>query len=127
MRKYLLLLCAIALSTIGLANDGVFYTSGNQLIPITETEISVKKEILDITRQQDNKMLVHVYYEFFNPGNEKTLLVGFEAMPPGGAWGMEEEEYKKITNHPYIYDFTVKINGKPLDYQVAHVELEGDY
>jgi hypothetical protein len=37
---------------------------------------------------------VHVYYEFFNPGEEKTLLVGFEAMPPGGAWDISEEEYK---------------------------------
>lgn len=126
MRKYLLFFCAILLSSLGRANDGVFYTSGNQLIPITETEISVKKEILSITRE-DNKMLVHVYYEFFNPGDEKTLLVGFEAMPPGGAWGMEEEEYKKITNHPYIYDFTVKINGQPQSYQVAHVEREGEY
>lgn len=60
MRKYLLFFCAILLSSLGRANDGVFYTSGNQLIPITETEISVKKEILSITRE-DNKMLVHVY------------------------------------------------------------------
>ena len=106
---------------MGFANDGVYYTSGNQLIPITETEIAVKKEILDITRQ-NNKMLVHVYYEFFNPGEEKTLLVGFEAMPPSGAWGMSEEEYRKLTDHPYIQDFTVTINGQALKYQVSHVD-----
>ena len=108
------------------ANDGVYYTSGNQLIPITETEISVKKEILDITRQ--NRLIqVHVYYEFFNPGNEKTLLVGFEAMPPGGAWDITEEEYKQLTDHPNIHDFTVTINGERLNYQVAHVEENEGY
>ena len=126
MRKYLLFLCAIVLSTISFANDGVYYTSGNQLIPITETEIAVKKEILDITRK-DGVMQVHVYYEFYNPGEEKTLLVGFEALPPSGAWEMSEEEYKRLTDHPFIQDFTVKINGQALKYQVSHVENDGNY
>ncbi len=121
MKKTLILLVMV-LSFIGAkANDGVYYTSGNHLIPITETEISVKKEVLDI-RRRDHKIHVHVYYEFFNPGNEKTLLVGFEAMPPGGAWDITEEEYKKLTDHPYMHDFTVYINGERLDYQVSHVE-----
>lgn len=121
MKKTLILLMMV-LSFIGAkANDGVYYTSGNQLIPITETEISVKKEVLDITRR-DHMIHVHVYYEFFNPGNEKTLLVGFEAMPPSGAWDISEEEYKKLTDHPYIHDFTVYINGERLNYQVSHVE-----
>lgn len=121
MKKTLILLVMV-LSFIGAkANDGVYYTSGNHLIPITETEISVKKEVLDI-RRCDHKIHVHVYYEFFNPGNEKTLLVGFEAMPPGGAWDITEEEYKKLTDHPYMHDFTVYINGERLDYQVSHVE-----
>ena len=121
MKKILLLLYVIIFNITCWANDGVYYTSGNQLIPITETQISVQKEILDIT-QQDSKMLVHVYYEFYNPGEEKTLLVGFEALPPSGAWSMSEEEYKKLTDHPYIQDFTVKINGQSLKYQVSHVD-----
>ena len=117
----------LALPFIGLrANDGVYYTSGNQLIPITETEISVKKEVLDVTRR-NNQIHVHVYYEFFNPGKEKTLLVGFEAMPPGGVWGTTEEEYMTITEHPNIHDFTVVINGQHLGYQVSHVEDRDNY
>ena len=44
------------------ANDGVFYASGNQLIPITETEISVQKEVLTINRVGDH-LEVTVYYE----------------------------------------------------------------
>ena len=125
--KKLFVSLLLALAFIGAkANDGVYYTSGNHLIPITETEISVKKEILDITRQ-NGQIQVHVYYEFINPGNEKTLLVGFEAMPPGGVWEMTEEEYRKLTGHPNIHDFTVTINGQRLDYQVSHVENRENY
>ena len=125
--KKLVFICLFLLTIVGAkANDAVFYATGNQLVPINETEISVKKEILDITRE-NNEIHVHVYYEFFNPGNERTLLVGFEAMPPGGVWGTTEEEYKKYTDHPYIHDFTVTINGQRLTYQVAHVENEENY
>ena len=125
--KKLVFICLFLLAIVGAkANDAVFYATGNQLVPINETEISVKKEILDITRE-NKEIHVHVYYEFFNPGNEKTLLVGFEAMPPGGVWETTEEEYKKYTDHPYIHDFTVTINGQRLNYQVAHVVSEGNY
>ena len=126
MKKLILCLCAILIDIISWANDAVFFTSGNQLIPITETQISVQKEILDITRK-DNKIHVHVYYEFFNPGAEKTLLVGFEAMPPSGAWDIEEDDLMKLTTHPNISDFTVKINGQNLGYKVSHVDLAGNY
>ncbi len=121
MKKTLILLL-LAFAFFGAkANDGVYFTSGNQLIPITETEISVKKEVLEVTRR-DQMIYVHVYYEFFNPGNDKTLLVGFEALPPSGAWDIPEEDYKNLTDHPYMHDFTVYINGQRLNYQVSHVE-----
>lgn len=126
MKRLILCLYAVFFSIVSLANDGVYFTSGNQLIPITETQIAVKKEILDITRV-GNQMHVHVYYEFFNPGEEKTLLVGFEAMSPGGAWETSEEELKAITTHPYISDFTVTVNGEKIDYQVSHVSEENYY
>ena len=59
MKKAFILLLML-ISFIGAkANDGVYYTSGNQLIPITETEISVRKEILDITKRND-QIQVHV-------------------------------------------------------------------
>lgn len=126
MKKAFILLLMLIPFIGAKANDGVYYTSGNQLIPITETEISVRKEILDITKRND-QIQVHVYYEFYNPGNEKTLLVGFEALPPGGVWETTEEEYRKLTNHPNIHDFTVTINGGRLDYQVSHVENDENY
>ena len=75
--KRLLTFAACCLSTLfAFANDGVFYAAGNQLIPITETDISVKKEVLTLNRV-GNHIEVTVYYEFFNPVGEKELLVGF--------------------------------------------------
>ena len=35
------------------ANDGVFYASGNNLIPIKENAISMQKEILNLNRDGD--------------------------------------------------------------------------
>lgn len=127
MKKLISFLCAIVISIASFANDGVYYVSGNQLIPISETQISVQKEILSITRSDNGNLFVNVYYEFFNPGEEKNLLVGFEAMSPSGAWDTTEEEANNFTTHPYISDFTVKINGQNLKYEVSHVENTDNY
>ena len=100
------------------ANDGVFYASGNQLIPITETEISVQKEVLTINRVGDH-LEVTVYYEFFNPVGEKELLVGFEAQSAYNG----KDPMTTFPKHPYIRNFKVVVNGKPLSYEVANVPL----
>ncbi|MCR4964666.1 MAG: YARHG domain-containing protein [Bacteroidales bacterium] len=111
----LLICCLSALFTF--ANDGVFYASGNQLIPITETDISVKKEVLTINRVA-NHLEVNVYYEFFNPVGEKDLLVGFEAMSPYNGL----DPIKAFPNHPHIRNFKVIMNGETLPFEIAHVE-----
>ena len=73
MKKTLTILLALFAFATAKANDGAFYAQGNHLIPITETTISVKKEILTITRVADtvsgwgSMFMVNVYYEFFNP------------------------------------------------------------
>ena len=106
------------------ANDGVFYASGNQLVPVTETDISVRKEVLTINRVDDH-LEVTVYYEFFNPTKPKDLLVGFEAEPPYDSYVDMTEVFP---NHPHIRNFTVTINGERLRYEVAHVLYdEEDY
>ena len=64
------------------ANDGAYYASGNHLIPISETDIAVKKEILTLKKIRNQYIEVTVYYEFFNPKAEKTITVGFEAFAP---------------------------------------------
>lgn len=113
-----LLLCGLALAQSEAdANDGVFYAQGNQLIPITETDISVRKEVLTLSRDGDI-VEVTVYYEFYNPtGKAKDLLVGFEAAAPYPYEGLGH-----FPEQPNIHDFRVVMNGQSLSYEVAHVE-----
>ena len=75
MRKVLILTLCCLTALFAWANDGVFYAQGNQLIPITETDIRVQKEVLTLNRN-DDKIEVNVYYEFFNTSDEKELLGG---------------------------------------------------
>ena len=102
------------------ANDGIYYTSGNELIPLQETDIRVCKEVLTISLCDDRQAKIDVYYEFYNasPGN-KTLRMGFEADPPYNTTD------NLCTNgiHPYIKDFTVNINGDHLAYSNAVCQL----
>lgn len=119
--KRIVALVLMLIPLLAAANDGIYYVSGNHLIPITETDISVRKEVLTITRVGD-RFMVDVYYEFFNPVAEKTLLVGFEAADPYPCYNPEVYE-KALPYHPFIYDFTVEMNGQKLDYEVAHVDF----
>ncbi len=100
------------------ANDGVFYALGNTLIPLKETSIRLKKEILSLDRKGD-WMQVDIYFEFFNPGPEKELTVGF-VTPPGDGDITDEE-----TRHPQIKDFMVMVDNNLLPYQVAKMEETG--
>lgn len=102
------------------ANDGAYYTSGNHLVPLQETDISVRKEVLTITLLDSPYALVDVYYEFYNPTRApKTVLMGFEAQLPSGDIG----DYSLRGPHPYINDFTVEMNGISLDYRAALCRL----
>ncbi len=52
MKNYILtiLLLLFFESDLLFANDGAFYAKGNQLIPITETQISIKKKFFKLFR-----------------------------------------------------------------------------
>lgn len=116
INKYLFFLC-IFLSLKLFANDGAFYAKGNHLIPINDTDISVKKEILTLKKIRNKLIEVTVYYEFFNPSKEKQITVGFEAFAPEG----DVDGTPKNNQHPYMRDFTVEHNDKVLKYEVAYV------
>src|SRR5689334_15893831 len=110
------ILIAILLSfTAGYANDGAFYASGNHLIPMYESDIVVKKEILTIKRINDKQATITVYYEFFNPKKDKELEVGFEAPSPMG----DVQTSPVNGHHPYISRFTVNLNGNVVPFKVA--------
>lgn len=117
MRKLLFIVAIlISLSGRAKANDATYYASGNQLVPLQETDISVHKEVLTISLQDNGYALVDVYYEFWNPGKQtRQLLMGFEANPP------YNDDWTVYTDgkHKYIYDFVVEMNGKSLMYKNA--------
>ena len=118
MRKLFVVILFCISALFAFANDGVFFAAGNQLIPITETDISVKKEVLTINRVGDH-LEVTVYYQFFNPVGEKELLVGFEAMSPYN--DMKDFE-SSLPFQPHIRNFKVFMNGEPLPFEVANVK-----
>lgn len=117
LKSKLFQLLFIFLSCLIYANDGAFFASGNQLIPINETDIKIKKEILTLKKVNNNYIEVTVYYEFFNPKNAKNITVGFEAMAPEG----DVDGAPKNGKHPYMSDFTVNLNNHNLQYKVAYV------
>jgi YARHG domain len=104
------------------ANDGAYYASGNQIIPLQETDISVKKEVLTIKRIKDDKVQVTVDYTFHNPGAEKTILMGFEAGSPSG----DVNGTPKNGKHPYIENFTVTFNEKNISHKVTIIVPDRD-
>ncbi|BAF71775.1 YARHG domain-containing protein [Sulfurovum sp. NBC37-1] len=103
---------------LGWGNDGVFYGSGNQLIPIVESDISISWEVLEIKRIDRWTLDVNVQYHFYNPGSAKQLHVGFEAPSP---LGPDVEAAPKNGQHPYITHFSVEVNDKPVSYQCVTV------
>ena len=115
MRKVLLLVFCCFTALFAHANDGVFYAEGNHLIPITETDIRVQKEVLTLNRE-GNKIQVNVYYEFYNPTAAKEVLVGFEA--DGGGTAPQDS----FPQHPCIENFKVVMNGESLNYTVTPVD-----
>jgi hypothetical protein len=110
-----LILLNFILALAAFANDGVFYASGNTLVPLQETKISLKKEVLKFYIHDYSWMRVEVDFEFYNPGAARKLTVGFVAPPGDGDITPEEQ------SHPQIKDFTVAVNGANLNYDVKRI------
>lgn len=122
MKRIIILLFAlVCIINTAMANDCVFFVKGNQLIPDdTEKDISVQKEILTISLQDDGYTTVNVYYEFFNKlDTDKTVVMGFEANPPYNT----DAEFSPKGIHPYIRSFAVKMNDNEIQYKNAVVGL----
>jgi hypothetical protein len=109
------LLLGLCVCERALANDSSYFATGNQLIPIQETDISVEKEVLTLQRIKDNKVRITVDYVFHNPTNEKTLRMGFEADSPQG----DVDGTPRDGHHPYMENFSVIINEKSIAHEVA--------
>lgn len=120
--KFLFLTILCLFSMMVQANDGVVFVQGNQLVPLKETDISVAKEVLIISIGDDGYAKVDVQYEFMNHGKAKTVEMGFEAEAPYN----DEAQMNMEGKHPYIYDFTVTMNDKPLAYKNSVILSYGE-
>ena len=85
--------------------------TGNQLVPIQETDISVAKEVLTISLCDDGYALIDVQYEFMNKGRAKTVEMGFEASPP---YNSDDAEIHKDGNWISRYIPTSYFHGKTI-------------
>ena len=120
--RWIIVCCFLMVHVALLANDGTYYTSGNQLLPLVETDIRVQREVLTLSWGEDGMAEVDVYYEFFNPEERKKVLMGFEANPP-----MYMDSLDRSGAHPYISDFTVEMNDKPLSVSTSVVKNDTLY
>lgn len=118
MRRLLIILLLFLLAKGLYANDGSFYAMGNTLFPLQETTIQLKKEVLNLTRQ-GKWMQVDVYFEFYNPGPEKELIVGFVTPPEAGDFA------EMNIKHPKINDFLVVVNHDTLSYKIVKMSSSG--
>lgn len=116
--KKLLHLLLLATALPAMANDGAFFATGNTLVPLKETTIRLKKEILNLERKGD-WMQVDIYFEFFNPGPDKELTVGFVTPPAEG--DVTDEDAR----HPQVSDFMVMVNEAILPYKIAKMDQTG--
>ncbi len=95
------------------ANDGVFYVRGNNLIPLQETQIQLRKEVLKFHISDFEWMKVDVDFTFFNPGKSKKVIVGFVTPPADG----DTDE----NQHPQIKGFTVDVNGAKIPFKMKRM------
>lgn len=118
MKKILLasVFCLLIAVRFSFANDGAFYVSGNTLIPLQETSVSLKKEVLKFYIEDFEKMRTEVDFEFFNPGAEKKIIVGFVTPPADGDISEEDEK------HPRIENFTVVVNGETIPFEIKRMK-----
>lgn len=123
MNRVFLIIFFLFTSYLAYTNDGVFRAEGNHLIPIQETDIKIKREILTIKKNGIDYVDVSVYYEFFNPSADKTITVGFEAFAPSG----DVDGTPVNGQHPFMRDFTVELNNTILAYKIAYVRDSSSY
>jgi hypothetical protein len=97
-------------------DDGAFYASGNNLIPLENTSIELKKEYLNLTFAENNMVKVDILFNFYNPGPETELIVGFVTPPAEGAVSDKE------LNHPHISDFKILFDDVIQDYKIHRMD-----
>jgi len=137
MKTKTLLLLVVVLLNLN-ANDAEYYTSGNQLVPLEESNVRLDKEVLTIKSLGDYAYSVDVKYRLFNEGEARDTLIGFESTGQIGdaePEGFFSEKYNdkallnaekkaiktaiKMVENEYISKFKVTVNGKETPYKAT--------
>lgn len=92
-------------------NDAVIKGEGNHLVPVKNTTIELKREVLTLKKRGD--MYVDVHFEFYNPGEPQKLTVGFVTPP--------FPERPDGPGKPPIEDFKVVVNGDRKEYDIERL------
>lgn len=93
-------------------NDSVFYGSGGNLVPSENTRIELRKEILTF-EIHDEIANVTVDFDFWNPGNDTTVIVGFVISK--GYEGMDLID-------PEIFNFKTWANGIQKVHKITEID-----
>ncbi len=120
------ILISVAWSTLCLANGGGYSTginiqgnpsSGeidqNKFVPANLQKIEMQTEDLEIDLYATTAV-VRVRYDFFNPGDQTTVLAAFPCVALRSEMDMEEGSAKTDS----FTDFTIATDGKPLRHTV---------
>ena len=119
MKKILLAILFCFLSIFTFANDWEFGSSGEHIIPLKGSNMSIKKEKITLKLTPDG-MLVNVKFTFDNPTAENKI-VGFVTPESGGAGYEEDGEKGNRKPEPLkIKNFKTIVNGKEVK---SNVEL----
>lgn len=120
--KMLSFLFALLIQTPVFANDTYFFMAGGNLIPTTEEKntIQMKSEIISIALE-GNYYQVTVDFNFYNPGAEVELMVGFPFFEAG------LQGYGKIYDfHCWTNNVLTDFSDMPLDRNFSNKNYDGD-
>jgi YARHG domain-containing protein len=110
---YSILFSILIISPIDLCgNIAVYGMKGNHLVPKEECDIEVASEILRIQLVGNDTFAIYADYELYNPGEEKTIMVGFDLAPRANDGFMLHDR----TAFESIYEFEVAANQQLLEY-----------
>lgn len=118
MRDTITIFLLLLLWNSAFSNDGVYLTSGSNIYPISETKISLDKEVL---RYSINNGIatVNINFEFNNPENiSRILKVGFQAP---SSMGDVTDQY---SNNSQIRDFRIQTLNGLLPFELKAAECE---
>ena len=118
MKTAIITILTLILTISVYGNDGVYLTRGGVIYPTKESKISLDREVLSFS-VQDNICRVDILFEFNNPENvERKLMIGFQAPTAVG------DVSDNISNTNQIADFKILANGQIIPYKLKAAECE---